>query len=64
MARVAKTADGRGNSGTRVNMPRGKVPSSVKTQSDMYRHDRVSAFGNIVDSSDKSMNTPGGSGKS
>ena len=32
---------------TRGQMPRGRIPGSVRTQSQMYANDGVSAFGNI-----------------
>ena len=44
---MAKT---RGNAVTtpaRANFKRGPIPKSVKTQADMYKNDKASAFGKI-----------------
>lgn len=49
MARATQSMDTRGRAaGQRRNMPRGRIPQNVKTQSQMYANDGVSAFGNIV----------------
>lgn len=47
MPRNAQAQGMRGNSGTRNAMPRGKIPKSVTTQTQMYANDGVSVFGNI-----------------
>lgn len=47
MPRNAQAQGMRGNTGTRRAMPRGRIPGSVTTQTQMYANDGVSAFGNI-----------------